>query len=114
MTNKKKILIIGCNGQVGSELVRSFVGSCDLVLADIVKPLQLNHQFATVDLSDHASTTRLIRDVKPEIIIKPSPSLTSAYFNNVQNDASHCLLLSIISKLIPKPTPSGYFAINIS
>jgi len=74
MAEKKKILIIGCNGQVGSELIRAYTGEETLILADISKLDGVKHPFISVDLSDEQSTLKLVRESKPNIIIN-----TAAY-----------------------------------
>ncbi|MEM7018914.1 MAG: dTDP-4-dehydrorhamnose reductase [Pseudomonadota bacterium] len=61
--NRHKILLIGAQGQVGTELSRTLQPIGDVVPVDIAgTPL-------TIDLGDHASIGTIVRRVNPSIIV---------------------------------------------
>lgn len=55
---KRKILIIGSNGQIGSELIKA-LGSEDVI--------PLTHK--DIEITDHAQTRQKIENIRPDIII---------------------------------------------
>jgi dTDP-4-dehydrorhamnose reductase len=68
----RKILQIGTNGQVGWELLRTCSPLGDVVALD----------YPVVDLCDHEGLRRLVREIKPNII------LNAAAYTNVDNAES--------------------------
>lgn len=68
----KTVLITGCRGQVGDQLMRQFQGRCDhLVLTDQHVDTEVP-DLIPLDLTDENQIVSLVRKIRPEVIINPA------------------------------------------
>ena len=61
----KKILVTGCNGQLGREIQKIYAGEADFILTDVVE----GEGICSLDITDIDAVIRLAEETKPDVII---------------------------------------------
>jgi dTDP-4-dehydrorhamnose reductase len=61
----KKILVTGCNGQLGRAIQKEYAGQADFILTDVAE----GEGITPLDITDIEAVMTLVREKKPEVII---------------------------------------------
>ena len=61
----KKILVTGCNGQLGRAIQKEYAGEVEFVLTDVVD----SDEIVSLDITNIDQVMTLVRDTRPDVII---------------------------------------------
>ncbi len=112
--NRKRLLVTGANGLLGSKVCAAAKGSYDLVRTDLqMSPARRRNNYRYLDITDRENVFRIFREIEPDLVINAA-AITNVDLCEEEQDLAWKVNVEGVGNLVMACAEFGSMFVHIS